>query len=646
MEVLNKLLAAVATPGCGLLTVACMVAGVAPAATAQLVENLRNLSLEELAEVQVTSVSKTPQSLSKAAAAIYVIRREDILRSGANTLPEMLRLAPNLHVARTGADRWIIAARGFSGMGSAQNFPNKLLVLIDGRSVYSPLFSGVYWDMLDVLAEDIDRIEVISGPGATLWGANAVNGVINVVTRSSRRTQGTVAVVGAGNRETLGRVRYGGQLGDGATYRVYAKTFKRDAFPLPHGGDADDNGRRSQAGFRVDMQRAASTFTFQGDAFQGEADRFDLDYLDTSGHNLLARWQYQAESGSAWQLQAWYDEVERDGDPQGVGFDRSTFDVELQHTSRPWARSEIVWGIGHRTHRYHMQGSPIFWVEPRRDELELTNAFISYAYALGETVEGTLALKLESGPYNDPEPLPTVRLAWAPRDNILFWGAVSRAIRTATPFDRDVQELANDTLFVAGNPNYQDEEIIAYELGYRGQPSASTTLSVSFFYNEYEDLRSIEITPVTLLPLRWGNEIGGDTYGAEAWGTLMISDRWRLSAGLATLRTDFEFTPRSSGLLGVAQTGNDPEWRASLHSQLDLGRGVALDVWLRHVDELPEPKLPSYTELDVRLAWQLSPQWELAMVGRNLLDNQHPEFTDEPRAEVPRTVLFTTRWAF
>ena len=607
---------------------------------------LKSLSVEELMNIDVTSVSKTAAPLSTAPAAIYVITHEDVIRSGATSIPEILRLAPNLQVMQISPSNYTITARGFSGNSADQNFSDKLLVLIDGRSVYSPLYSGVYWDAQDVLLEDIERIEVISGPGATLWGANAVNGVINIITRHSTDTQGGDVAAAGGNLEKNAAARFGGRLSDDATFRVYAKGFERGALDLPSGSSADDGWSKTQVGFRTDWTPPANTVTVQGDVYRANENQSDTTDLSIAGANLLARWQRQFAADSALQVQAYYDETQRFNSGGGGAFVLNTYDLELQHSFVLGGANNVVWGAGERVSRYEITNTAALLFLPDRSTLSLANAFIQDTIALAPSLKLTLGAKLEDDPYSDTTPLPNARFSWNVSDSSFLWSAVSRAIRSATPFDRDVVEYLGSTLFLTGGGTFKPEKLTAYEIGYRGQPTARLSLSVSTYYNSYDDLRSIEFDPRTLLPLHWGNLMDGHTYGAEAWANYQASDWCVVTLAFTQLYESLGFKPGSSQLLGVAQAGDDPSHQAHLRSSMNLTSNLTLDGDLRYVSTLPNPRVNAYEELNARLGWHISKQWDAAISGRNLLHARHQEFTAPPSDIISRSVMLEARWHY
>ncbi|HKU17155.1 MAG TPA: TonB-dependent receptor [Steroidobacteraceae bacterium] len=607
------------------------------------VQELSRMSLEELANVEVTSVSKSAQSLSAAPAAIYVITRDEILRSGVSSVPEALRLAPNLQVVQVSAGSYAITARGFGDKREVQTQANKLLILIDGRTVYSPLFSGVFYDAQDIMMEDVQRIEVISGPGATLWGANAMNGVINIITRSSADTPGAVLRAGGGNQEAAASARYGGALGENASYRVYAKAFDRASLDLEDGSSARDHWSKAQGGFRAEWAAGRNSWTAQGDAYEAEQNVLGASDLSFSGSNVLARWQRSGES-SQLSIQAYFDHSEREAPSDGAAFELDTYDVEIQHSFALGTRHRIVWGAGKRRHDYDIENVGALQFIPAHRTLDLGNVFAQDSIALNGSLELTVGLKLEDNPYSGWSAMPDVRLSWSASDSTLLWAAAARAIRSPTPFDAEVAELVGGTPFLVGNPNFRSEKVTAYELGYRGQLGSTVTLSVSGFYGAYDDLRTVEVTPVVVLPLMWGNRMQGDTYGVEGWANIQVTPWWRLSPGVRSLHKDLQFKSGASGLLGVEQAGNDPSWSGQLKSFMDFGHDLTLDAFLRYMSELPDPQQDAYFELSARLAWDVSPSLQLAVSGFNLLHDRHTEYPSPIGEQIPRSFFVELRW--
>jgi iron complex outermembrane receptor protein len=451
----------------GCLLAALSVAWASPAqADEPPTEDLADLSLEQLSQVEIISVSRRSERLSDAPASIYVISNDDISRSGATTLPEALRLAPNLEVARVSASSYAISARGFNN-----SLGNKLLVLIDGRTVYTPLFSGVFWDAQDLLLEDVDRIEVISGPGATLWGANAVNGVINVITRRASATQGLLASGVAGSEGSTAALRYGGALGAEGSYRVYARHNQIDATRSEAGASLPDAWHSDQAGFRADWARGEHEFTVQGDAYRGRSEERPFGPIEISGGNLLAAWNWRRTGGSRLHMQAYLDRAERT-DPILFHDRMDVFDFEFQH-SVPFARHELLWGGGVRRARDEVERGLLVSFIPAEKDLRWENLFVQDEIWLRENVGLTLGLKLDRNVYTGTEFLPSARLAWKPRADQLVWASASRAVRAPSRIDREFYLPATPPFAIAGGPDFKSETADVFELGYRAQAGRS-----------------------------------------------------------------------------------------------------------------------------------------------------------------------------
>lgn len=590
------------------------------------IEDLSQLSIEELADIEVTSVSKRPQPLSSAAASIYVISGEDIHRSGATSLPEALRLAPNLQVARLNAFDYVVTARGFGSESAA----NKLLVMIDGRSIYSTLHAGVFWRQNHVPLEDIDRIEVISGPGGTLWGANAVNGVINVVTKNASDTQGGLASLSLGTVDGTATARYGGSFGAGGAYRVYATGFERGETEIG-GIDAGDDWRGRQAGFRSDWQGSEDSIMVRGDIYDHVIDAGG----SLIGRSLVARWNRQLDDDSSFEVQAYYDRADR-AEP---GFDDSqeNFDIQAQHVL--WMGDhQIVWGGGYRRSEELFE-TGILSLDPPDRTLELASAFVQDSITLDDDLILTLGTKLEYNTYTGLEHMPSVRLAWQVSEDTLLWSAVSRVVRTPSRIDRDL--VAPGLLFA--NTDFDSEILIAYEAGYRGQPAPKTSLSLSLYLHDYDSLRTAERLTAAAVPFAVGNGAEGYTYGVEAWGDYQLRPWWRLGAGFQAIHKDIRRDAGSTDVSGLNVQGNDPDYQIFLHSYMNVTPGVTFDLGLRVVDALADPAVPGYVGLDARVGWQVSRSLEVALAGQNLLDDHHPEATLN---EIPRSVHLSAQWSF
>lgn len=601
---------------------------------------LAELSLEELSSIQISSVSRRAERLSDAAASVYVITGEDIRRSGSATLAEALRLAPNLNVARIDTDQYAISARGFNN-----SIGNKLLVLIDGRTVYTPLFSGVFWDQQDVMLEDIERIEVISGPGATLWGANAVNGVINVITRPAEQTQGMLLSAAAGDRQGAA-ARYGGRLGSGH-YRVYAR--RSDSGSNARTGTAApgiDGRDHNQAGFRADWEAGRDQFTVQGDAYSdtgqdpGVAIGASLGRYEASGSNLLGRWTRSLAEDSELRVQAYVDMVKR-RDRLLFQPDSTIVDLEGQHSFR-WGSHRVVWGGGYRRGRDHVQDGLLSGFRPADSELTWYNVFAQDEFQLTDSVVVTGGLKFEHNDYTGMEHLPNLRVAWKPSAGRLVWAAASRAVRAPSRLDRDITVPLAPAFFLGG-PNFQSEVANVTELGYREQTSSSFTYSLTLFHHDWDRLRS-----GTTLPLILENRIQGTAYGIEGWATWQVTRGWRLSGGLTTLRKHLGLEPGSTDPVGVDNVtlANDPKYEWSLRSAYDFNERHQLDIMVRRVSELTVAAVSPYVAIDARYAWKVRPDTELSLTVKNLADPWHPEFRTSAVApnEIGRSIFLAVRW--
>jgi iron complex outermembrane receptor protein len=599
--------------------------------------DLSRLSLEELSNIDVTSVSKRSEPLAGAAAAVYVITREEIRRSGATSLPEALRLAPNLQVARVDSSQYAISARGFNSTTA-----NKLLVMIDGRTVYTPLYSGVFWDVQDVMLEDIERIEVISGPGGTLWGSNAVNGVINVITRSAKDTQGSLVSLGAGNEERAAAARHGDKLGEDGSYRIYAKAFSRDDTQLVNGTSAQDSWDKRQAGFRFDRARSGDALTVQGDAYDGSIEqRLNADNT-ISGGNLLGRWNRQLGEGSL-QVQVYFDHTRRVY-PGTFRETLNTSDLEAQHDFRWGADHEIVLGGGYRSSRDDVQNTPLLAFLPAQKTLSLANVFAQDTIALSERLHLTLGGKFERNNYTGLEVQPNARLALNLPSQGLIWSAVSRAVRTPSRIDRDFFIPGSAPFVIAGGPDFVSEKLVAYEAGYRLQASPVVSFSISTFYNVYDDLRTIEPTGGALV---LANKMEGETYGVEAWGGYKLNEQWRVTLGYSALRKMLRLKPGSGDTTSLAAAGTDPSYQLFARSAMNLAHNVDLDLALRAINGLPSQGVPQYTAFDAHVGWLVSRGVEVSLTGNNLFDSRHREFgTTATGSEIERSAFVKLRLEF
>jgi iron complex outermembrane recepter protein len=626
---------------------------------------LKQLNVEDLMNVQVTSVARHPERLIEAASAIQVITQEDIRRSGATSIPEALRLADNLQVAQKNSHDWAISSRGFNTA-----LANKLLVMIDGRTVYTPLYSGVFWDVQDYVLADIERIEVISGPGGTLWGANAVNGVINIITKSAKDTQGLYVQAGGGSRpQDFADLRYGGALSPDTQFRIYGKYFDRGSEVLANGDSASDSWRQGRGGFRVDSDASTiDKLTLQGDVYGGHEDQQTGGTSDSSGENVLGRWSRRISDTSDLGLQSYIDRTHTSNPAaaliiNGLEFagpgifkdDLTTYDVDFQHRFRIGAANGVVWGWGFRYSHDVVNNAPSLAFLPPTLDRDLYSIFAQDEIALRPDLSLTLGSKLERNNYTGFEVEPNVRLSWILNSKEALWGAVSRAVRTPSRIDQDFSEAAPPHFVILeGGSDFKSESVVAYELGYRVQLDQQLSASVSSFFNHYDDIRSTTITPATLLPFFFANGLEGDTYGLEFTSNYQVTDTWSLHAGYTLLKEHLHVKPGQVDINDALNETADPQHQFSLRSSLNLPRHMEFDTALRWVDTLHNNNgaivgtVPSYFEMDSHLAWHASDRLEFALVGQNLLHNRHAEygFPSPARPEIERTAYGKFTWHY
>ena len=605
---------------------------------------LKKLSIEQLMNLEVTSVSRRPERLAQVASAIQVITQQDIRRSGASSLPEALRLATNLQVAQVNSRDWAISARGFNSTTA-----NKLLVLIDGRTVYTPLYSGVFWDVQDVPLGDVDRIEVISGPGATLWGANAVNGVINVITKRARETQGLVVSGGGGTElRGFGTTRYGGALGSHVNYRIYGKGWAREPSVLPGGQDATDDWHMEQAGFRLDWDASTiNQVTMQGDLYNGRISQATAGDIAVSGGNVVAKWSHTVSANSAVTAQLYYDRTNRNI-PGTFGEDLDIYDVDLQHATRLGARHDVVWGLGYRLINDRVANSALLAFLPPHVTRQWFTGFVQDEIALiPDRLHVALGTKVEHNDYTGYEIQPSGRVSWRLSPSGTLWAAVARALRTPSRIDRELFFPGQPPYFIAGGPGFHSEEELAYELGYRHQRGA-LALSVATFYSRYHGLRSVEqVNPPTPSPAVIANGQYGESYGAEVTADYLITKGWRVRAGHTELRIHIWPNPGSTDTTRGASESQTPDRQFFLFSSLDLPAHLRLDAGMRAIDDITRQQVPGYAELNAKLTWQPTPQLDLSLVGQNLLHDRHAEFgAPATRREIERGVYGLVEWRF
>lgn len=646
-------------------------------------KDVTQLDMADLLNVKVTSVSKKAQALSDAPSAIFVISNEDIRRSGVTSLPEALRMAPGIDVARVNSNKWAITARGFNGSSA-----NKLLVLIDGRSVYTPAFSGVYWDAQDVMLEDVDRIEVIRGPGASLWGANAVNGVINIITKHAEQTQGGLLTAGGGTFETgFGALRYGKKLGEDTYGKVYMKGFRRDGFKQSNGNaNPSDDWSKQQGGFRIDSRTSdRDELTVQGDLYHTDLNQMlivpsftstgfrgnVLDQAYNEGWNITSRIRHKFSTTEEYSLQFYYDHTRRNEYFAQQSLD--TLDIDFQHNFNLTDSQSIIWGVGYRANLDQFSNTLLTRLMPPKRNTQLFTAFVQDEFTLiDDELWLTIGSKFEHNDYTGFEGQPTARLMWAPSPRQRLWASFSRAVRTPSRAEHDVDLLRAIfpgppqfgalpiELSIEGNNRFQSEVELSYELGYRFSFSQKASLDLSAFYNEYDKLRDTFNGPRTIVfpgqddidtfhihqPLIFNNRGRAKTYGFSASAVWQMTDWWRWDLNYSFLKTHF------GGTLVTEGQSRSPENKISLRALIAPVDSVNFDLWFRYNDKssaiaplsiapLPTQTIKAYVTLDARLAWRVLPNLELSVVGQNLLADKHLEYIDETFAvpsEIPRSV--------
>ncbi len=636
--------------------------------------DLLSLSLQQLSDIEVTSVSKRAEKSSQAAAAIYVITQEDIRRSGLQSVPELLRMVPGLQVARSGSQNWAIASRGFSGQ-----FSNKLLVLIDGRTVYTPVFSGVFWDAQNMMLEDIERIEVIRGPGATLWGANAVNGVINIITKNAKNTQGKLVTTSVGN-ETRAKVgaRYGGKDGD-LSYRTYMQYLDMNQEHFVAGGGARDQWNNGQGGFRLDWNESdKEQKTLQGDVYRGSegavrnlpvTSSVSSNFLNrvnttdyVNGANILGRWKHELQNGSDITLQAYYDLVNRE---VNIGKSHTqTFDMDFQHNIALNSWNNLTWGLGYR---YINSGfGNTFYISylPENYYESLYSGFLQDKITLiPDKLSLTVGTKLEHNDFSGFEYEPSARLAWTPTAKQTLWAAVSRAVHAknqsndnlrlvlqGVPTPSPFNGVAASTILVeTGNAASESEDVLAYEIGYRVQPQQNISIDVTGFVNEYKNLSSLQLGTPSLVttpglgtyfykPLIGANDNSGETHGFEAAATWEVTPKVKLSGGYSLFYSALHIVGPSL----VTKSGTTPHQQFNARSYIDLPYNLQFDSMLYVVDALPSLDVGSYTRVDTRLGWVPMPGIDVSLIGQNLFDAGHQEYSEflyQSPEKIGRTVV-------
>jgi len=598
-------------------------------------QDLKTMSIEQLMEIEVTLATREPEPVGRTAAAITVVTNDDIRRSGVTTIADAVALADGVHVARFNNGTWAVSARGFNSTSA-----NNLLVMVDGRIEYSPLFSGVFWNTLDYTLEDIDRIEVIRGPGATLWGANAVNGVINIVTRHTRDTQGTVLSFGTGNEDpALADFRYGGAAA-GATYRVYGKFARRSPQTFGNGVSSDDGRRRGQVGFRVDRPGGGGQWLFKGDVFRSEDDMADRPTGKFGEVALQGGWSRVLSADSNVAFRGYYRREFRDV-PLQLTHAIDTVDLDLQHGFTWRELHRMIVGGGYRLNADETDGGSVSFVPVDRAYSVVSLFAQDEIVILPNRLDLTVGVKMERNAFSGAEWQPNVRARFDVAPRQMIWAALSRAVRRPTRLDVDVRALAPDGTVVAigGGDAYDGEQLLASEFGYRVQPLPTAAFDATIFNHSYNDLRSQEL-PATGPPIVVGNTLNGRSQGVELSGSLQPLPAWRVRASYTFFDVSITKDIRSRDIGGGATEANDPSHMFGLRSDMDLPRQLELSLFLRSIGELPNPRVPRYTELNGRLGWRATPHLEVSLAAQDLLHAHHPEFgaLEPRRVEFERSV--------
>ncbi len=640
--------------------------------------DLSDKSLEDLMNIEVTSVSKKEQTLSTVAAAIFVITQEHIRHSGATNIPDLLRMVPGLDVAQISGDSWAISVRGFNSQ-----FADKLLVLIDGRTVYTPLFAGVYWDVQDVPLEDLERIEVIRGPGATVWGANAVNGVINIITKSSKDTQHALLTGGGGTHEFgFGTAQYGGQINQAATYRLFVKGFDHNSFPSLSGRNGHDELDLLHAGFRIDSTLSKQdTVILQGDLYRGsegkiaDINSFSAPYsslldlqTNVSGQNILGRWNHVFSTQSDATLQIYYDRAHRNSIIQSESI--PTTDIDFQHRLQRGGQ-DFVWGVGYRHFSYSTTGSLEVSFNPPLAGFNIFSTFVQDEITLNPNhLYLTVGAKFEHNDFSGFEFQPDVRIAWSLTKNRMLWTSYSRARGTPSPADNALRiGLATFPgpdglpilLTLQGSRAVVSQNLDAFEAGYRAQASANLSLDLTTFYNKYQSLSTAEpgapflelnpSPPHLNIPITFASLMYGETHGIEAAIKWKVNERWTVSPSYAFERIHLHTAPTSQDTQSVLSgQGGSPHHQAQLQSHVILSHGYEWDASAYFVGRLSTQGLPSYTRLDSGLTWRASDHLSISLVGQNLLKDHHIETSNSDQSEksslIKRSVYAKLAWQF
>jgi iron complex outermembrane recepter protein len=638
-----------------------------PAWSQQETTDLSARSLEDLMNIEVTSVSKTKETLSHTAAAVFVISPEDITRSGATNIPDLLRMVPGVDVAQINANTWAVSVRGFNA-----RFSNELLVMVDGRPVYTETFGGVFWDVLDLPMEDIERIEVIRGPGGSIWGANAVNGVINIITKKASETLGGLVVTGGGNTDQgFGTTQYGGRAGEQTDYRVYTKYSNQDHFPSPAGQDGGDGWHLLQGGFRTDsVVSSKDTLTFQGDIYTGREGQPTVEFpsvtataaqnievlANLSGGFVQGDWDHRSSADSDTSLQVSWERYKLN---DILREHRDTLDIDFQNHYSGWTRQNIVWGLTYRYSMTDSDGGLSVSLVPARLATQLFGSFIQDEITIvPDKLYLTVGAKLEHNYYTGFGFMPSARVAWVPTQHHTLWAAVSKAERTPTSIDTSIRsDLSGFTgaggvpvlVELIGNPHFKNEGLIAYEAGYRTTVLKQLSIDFTAYFNDYNNLETTEpaapffantpAPPHLVVPLTNENLMHGETQGVEVAVNWQPIHRWTLSPGYAFEEIHMHLSPTSQDTTSVSQAqGSSPGHSAQLRSHFELAHGLSWDASVYFVDRLANPVERAYTRLDTGLSWHFAKGASLGIFGQNLLADTHEEFVD-PTGSVRTTLV-------
>ncbi len=591
------------------------------------------MSLQQLGEIEITSAAKKPKKLSSTASSVFVLNHEDIIRSGVTTIADALRLVPGVQVAKLDANKWAVSIRGFNDI-----FSNKLLILMDGRSVYSPFFGGAYWDTVDTILEDIERIEVIRGPGGTLWGANAVNGIINIISQHAKDSQGLYLSGLAGNEErgTLS-LRYGGQINQDHQYRIFAKAFERDTAE-----NGSDDWRMGRLGFRVDSRlsekdnlQVQSQAYFGRSGERGQAGFPSLGFpininsdTDVFGAHALIQWKHQFSSDSSIMLQSYYDHTERDH--FYVRDIRDTVDLEFQHNFKWLANQELIWGLGYRYIHDDVDPGTVLSMRPSNRSDEIFSIFLQNELpVIEDTLFLTLGTKIEHNSYTDFEIQPSARLLWKINEQHNIWSSIARAVKVPNRLEHNVILERTMNVRILGSSDFDSEVLLAYEFGYRFLQK-KFNLDISFYYNDYDKLRSLEADPQPeRIHLIIDNELHGEAYGMELSSTWQVNPSLRLIMGYSFTQLQLHLTDLSTDVTEEADEGDTPHHQLTLRSMWQLSHDWQVDSTLRYVDGIKsgrgKAEVDPYVTMDMRIAWDLNSQFEFSLIGQNLF-GKHREF--------------------